>query len=286
MAKNLIIGAFTNYNYNQLKPWVESIDSCGFKGDKVMVIGQSSVETRAELIKRGFTLVDMQPINLPIHVARFMYIYDYLSQNKDKYDIVVTTDVKDVYFQKDPCEWVLGALGNKHLIAASESIRYKDESWGDDNLMQCYGPYVHNIFKDNKIYNVGTIGGEVEYVADMCFNIFTNAVNRPIPIVDQAVYNVLINTHPFKDAIHFADHEEGWAIQLGTTGDPSKMDTFRPHLTEPEPILDYEKGVITTTSGKQHCIVHQYDRIPLWRELVMKKFGQENPDNFFTYRTI
>ena len=28
MAKNLIIGAFTGYNYNQLKPWVESIDLC------------------------------------------------------------------------------------------------------------------------------------------------------------------------------------------------------------------------------------------------------------------
>jgi len=52
--KSLIIGAFTNYNYNQLKPWVESIDECGFTGDKAMVVGNASQETIDELVKRRF----------------------------------------------------------------------------------------------------------------------------------------------------------------------------------------------------------------------------------------
>ena len=63
MAKNLIIGAFTGYNYNQLKPWVESIDSCGFVGDKVMVVGDASNETKDDLKKRGFKLHGMPRIN-------------------------------------------------------------------------------------------------------------------------------------------------------------------------------------------------------------------------------
>ena len=286
MAKNLIIGAFTGYTYNQLKPWVESIDTCGFVGDKVMIVGIASEETKSELEKRGFKLVLMENNpHIPIHVARFMYIYDYLRSNDKKYNMVVTTDVKDVYFQKDPCKWLTDNLGSKHLAAGSESIRYKDEAWGNENLMQCYGPYIHDIFKNNIIYNVGTFGGECEYVKDMCFNIFTNAVNRPIPIVDQAVYNVLINTQPYKDAVLFANQEDGYAVQLGTTGDPSKMDTFRPHLVEAEPIFDFESELVTTSKGTPHCIVHQYDRVPKWKELVMKKFNQEDPDKFFVYRT-
>jgi hypothetical protein len=52
--KSLIIGAFTNYNYNQLKPWVESIDECGFTGDKAMVVGNASQETIDELVKTEF----------------------------------------------------------------------------------------------------------------------------------------------------------------------------------------------------------------------------------------
>jgi len=65
--KSLIIGAFTNYNYNQLKPWVESIDECGFTGDKAMVVGNASQETIDELVKRNFIIIKMHDIKAPIH---------------------------------------------------------------------------------------------------------------------------------------------------------------------------------------------------------------------------
>ena len=44
--KSLIIGAFTNYNYNQLKPWVESalsVNNSNF--EIVMVAGNTTKET-------------------------------------------------------------------------------------------------------------------------------------------------------------------------------------------------------------------------------------------------
>jgi len=288
MAKNLIIGAFSGYNYNQLKPWVESIDLCGFKGSKVMIVGDASDDTCEHLIHHGFELIAMPKINAPIHVARFWSIYDYLYRNPI-YDIVVTTDVKDVYFQGDPCKWIVDNRGDKSLVAGSESIRYQDEPWGNENLLQTYGHDVYNRFKGNIIFNVGTIGGKSHYVRDMCFNIFTNAINRPIPIVDQAVYNVLLNTQPYKDSVLFTNQEDGWAVQLGTTGDPSKINQFRPFLTEPEPIFNYHSKTITTTAGIPHCIVHQYDRVPIWKSLMMNKFGQEevtlSGPEYFTYRT-
>ena len=288
MAKNLIIGAFSGYNYNQLKPWVESIDLCGFKGSKVMIVGDASDDTCEHLIHHGFELIAMPKINAPIHVARFWSIYDYLYRNPI-YDIVVTTDVKDVYFQRDPCKWIVDNRDDKSLVAGSESIRYQDEPWGNENLLQTYGHDVYSRFKGNTIFNVGTIGGKSHYVRDMCFNIFTNAINRPIPIVDQAVYNVLLNTQPYKDSVMFTDQEDGWAVQLGTTGDPSKINQFRPFLTEPEPIFNYHSKTITTTAGIPHCIVHQYDRVPVWKSLMMNKFGQEevtlSGPEYFNYRT-
>lgn len=280
--KDLIIGAFTNYNYNQLKPWVESIDELyGSENiEKVMVVGNASQETRDELIKRNFTLVDMPQAQIPIHVLRFLSIYEYLRVNHIKYRYVVTTDVKDVYFQMNPFQWLENNLGSCKLVAGSESMKYKDEPWGNENLMQAYGPYVHNIFKDNTIYNVGTIGGESEYVKDIVFNIFTNATNRPIPIVDQAVYNVLIQTVPYSEITYFAYQLDGWACQAGTTVDPSKIEQFRPHLVEAEPT--FEDGVVKTSLGQPFCIVHQYDRVPEWKKFVEKKYGQED---LITFRT-
>jgi hypothetical protein len=281
--KDLIIGAFTNYNFNQLRPWVESIEECGFKGDKVMVVGNHSPETLHELEKRNFFLVDMPKLNIPVHVLRFLAIYDYLKDVHSHYRYVVTTDVKDVYFQTNPIDWLEENLKFKKLVAGSEGMLYKDEPWGNDNLFQTYGTYVHELFKNNKIYNVGTIGGDAEYVKDLVFNIFTNATNRPIPIVDQAVYNVLLQTQPYKDVTLFADQWLGWACQAGTTVDPSKINAFRPYLVEKEPI--FKDGKVLTSLGRPFSIVHQYDRVPEWKQFVMEKYNQEDQSKFFTYRT-
>ena len=279
--KSLIIGAFTNYNYNQLKPWVESIDECGFTGDKAMVVGNASQETIDELVKRNFIIIPMSDIKAPIHVARFLSIYDFLKNNWQNYNHVVTTDVKDVYFQTNPITWLELNLKGKKLVAGSEGMRYKDEPWGNENLMQTYGPYVHDQFKNNEIYNVGTIGGVSEYVKDIVFNILFNAINRPIPICDQAVYNVLIQTQPFKGVTYFAKQLDGWACQAGTTVDPTKIESFRPHLLEPEP--KFENGVVKTSLGEPFVIVHQYDRVPVWKEHIKQKYHQEE---LITFRTV
>ena len=196
---------------------------------------------------------------------------------------MVTTDVKDVFFQTNPMDWLHYNLRDLKLVAGSEGMLYKDEPWGNENLMQAYGPMVHEEFKNNKIYNVGTIGGDAEYVKDMVFNIFWNAVNRPIQICDQAVYNVLIQTQPFKDRIFFAEQSDAWACQAGTTVDPSKIEMFRPFLTEKEPI--FEDGLVKTHDGHIFSIVHQYDRVPEWKQFIQEKYNQEPPESFFTYRT-
>jgi len=218
--------------------------------------------------------------NIPIHVLRFLSIYDFLNNHWQEYDYVVTTDVKDVYFQASPFEDIkrLCEMGYK-LIIASEGLKYKDEPWGNENLYQTYGQYVYDQFKENQIFNVGTFGGTSEYVKDMVFNIFTNATNRPIPIVDQAVFNVLINTQPFKEVVA---KTIDWAAELGTTMDPSKIEHFRPNLLCAEPI--FENGLVKYGTVP-YPIVHQYDRVPVLKKFVQEKYGQEDESQLFIYRT-
>jgi hypothetical protein len=281
--RDLIIGGCTNYGINELKPWVMSINEvCDENVSKVMCVGNATQETRDWLLSQGFAIVDMPQVpNIPVHVLRFFSIHEYLRAHWDLYRFVITTDVKDIYFQSNPFTWLEENLLNYKLVAGSESIRYKDEPWGNENLYQTYGPYVYKQFCNNEIYNVGTIGGVSEYVKDLVFNIFTNAVNRPIPIVDQAVYNVLIQTQPYKDNIFFAKQSDGWACQAGTTVDPSKLETFRPYLLEAEP--NFINDEVLTSLGKPFAIVHQYDRVPEWKKFIKSKYKQE--DEVITFRT-
>jgi len=283
--KDLIVGGCTNYGINQLKPWILSVNETMPDADKVMCVGNASPETRNWLSEQGFDIVNMPNMNVPIHVLRFLSIYDYLRKNWEKYRYVVTTDVKDVFFQSSPFKWMEDNFinGTDELVAGSEGMRYCDEPWGNDNLMQAYGPYVHQQFKDNTIYNVGVLGGTSEYMKDLVFNIFTNAINRPIPIVDQAVFNVLINTQPYKSKIFLAQNKHAWACQAGTMVDPSKIEAFRPFLLEGEPV--FEEGVVKTFEHKEYCIVHQYDRVSEWKKFVQQKYEQEDESQLFVYRT-
>ena len=277
--KDLIIGGIFNYGIQQIKPWVLSINEQMSDAHKVMCISNISEDTKKWLVDQDFELVEMPNLKIPVHVLRFFSIYDYLRKNSSKFRYVVTTDVKDVYFQQNPFEYLesvgISDTGRHKMVASSESIRYKDESWGNENLLQTYGSYVHEIFKHNEIYNVGVLGGVSEYIRDLVFNIFINGINRSISIVDQAVYNVLIQTYPYKDAILFNNQLSGWAVQLGTTGDPSKIQGFRPNLTEQEPIFDYDDELVKTADRKVFYIVHQYDRVPQWRQIIEKRYGHE-----------
>ena len=277
--KDLIIGASTGYTWDTLKYWVNSINQSGFDGDKVLVLMNCDRETTMKVANAGFTIIGFEQDaqgnlvykheGIPVHVERFIHIYEHLCRTDYRY--VITTDVKDVIFQKNPIKFIEENIGNKNLMFASESIRYKNEAWGNQNLLETYGQYIYEKFKDKEIYNVGVLAGKGSAMRDLCINIFTAAINRPIPICDQSTFNFMISQHPYIDTSKYMKSEDGWACQLGTTGDPSKIEQFKPHLLEKTPI--FEDGRVWTSHGYEFTIVHQYDRVPEWRQAIEKKYG-------------
>lgn len=280
--KDLIIGGFTNYNYKQLKPWVESVLEFMPDVEKVMIAGNTTQETVDTLTSKGFIVIPMQQTeNLPPHIPRWINVYDFLKKNGHKYNNVVMTDLKDVYFQDNPFEWLNENLGDKKIVAGSESLIYKDEAWGNQNLMDTFGPYVYEQFKNCEIYCVGVLAGKPEYLADLFLHNYLLALRVPAAL-DQGTFNLLMQTHPYKDIVLYAKQGDGWACHAGTVADPRKMDDFRPKLLEPEPI--YKNNIVYTSEGKRFYIVHQYDRVPQWSADVRKRYNLENPADYFIYR--
>jgi hypothetical protein len=81
----------------------------------------------------------------------------------------------------------------------------------------------------------------------------------------------MISMSPYIDTSLYMTSESGWAAQLGTTADPSKIESFRPYLLEAEPqMID---GKVCTSEGKVFTIVHQYDRVPEWRKVIEATYG-------------
>lgn len=298
MSKDLIIGGASNYGWNELKYWVNSITRSGFKGDIVLVATNITKETIDKLLEKNVKIsaygkqdsdgnFTAHSTGAP-HVERFFYIWNFLKEHGDDYDYVITTDTRDVVFQSDPISWIDDVVVNSYerLIASSEGLKYEDEPWGNNNLREAFGPFFHNIYKKELIYNVGTIAGEMEYVRDLLLMIFQVSINRPIPIVDQAVYNVLLQQKPLKEYVKFSSNEDAWAIQLGTTieavkagfGDigasvaqnPSNMILYQTKYKDEQPSMS-DDGFVVNHNSEKFVIVHQYDRTS-WKQKIMEKY--------------
>lgn len=293
--KDLVIGGAANYGWKELKYWVNSIKRSGFDGDIALVTTNIESEDIIKLTDEGVKLTiygNRMPngsytahSNGAPHVERFFYIWNHLNTEVQEYRYVICTDTRDVVFQSNPSIWLENNLVSYSLVSSSEGMRYKNETWGNQNLHDTFGPYFHRIFKENMINNVGTLAGTSEYMQGLMFAIFQMSINRPIPIVDQAVYNVLMNTIPWKYDNYETTNEDAWAIQLGTTigavhsgkGDLGMMykDNIQGYLSlyeDEQPSINSD-GIVVNHEGTPFCIVHQYDRVDSWKDRIVEKYS-------------
>lgn len=298
MTRDLIIGGASGYTWDQLKYWVNSIRKTDFKGDVVLVGTDMTKETIDKLTENGVELslfgekqengdVVAHRNGVP-HVERFYYMWNALNQTKTQYRYIITTDTRDVIFQKNPSHWLESYLTMHSMVCSSEGMRYKNEPWGNQNLYHAFGPYFHNMLKDQMIYNVGTIAGEANLMKSLFLLLFQLSINRPIPIVDQAVFNFITTIYPFNTNTYFAGNSDSWAVQLGTTieavksgaGDigkevvsnPSKLIEYQMKYEDVQPVINDDLQV-KTKNDELYTIVHQWDRIPSLKTKVEEHYA-------------
>jgi hypothetical protein len=266
--KDLIIGCINNYNPQQIKVWVNSINTCGFTGDKVVISFGLPDETIEYLINSGFVVLESKlEANEFIHNRRFLDIWYYL-ESAETYRYVIATDVRDVLFQSNPSDWLEKNL-KKPILASSECIKIKDEDWNNRNVLSNY-PHIHPFIKDKEACNVGTLAGKGDEFKHFCLHLYHFIITKAHSIetyADQAAFNCFVHMSHFKDLIQLAYFEEGWCCQLGTTLDPRIKEEYSPLLLEPIPSYNY-KGEVFNSKGELFCLVHQYDRIPELNSLI------------------
>jgi len=282
--KDIVIGTITNYDFDKIKYWVNSLDNSGFIGTKAMLCYNVSFDVVDELVERGYEIFAFKSNdelrrfeyrdNFSIVVERFLHLWYFLKNAKDKYRYIISTDVKDVIFQTNPSTWLENNLRDKEINVASESIAYTDEDWGNNNLLKSFGPLIHEHNKNNIVYNAGTISGKIDTVLDLFLNIYMlcNGTSHFIEGgggPDQAALNVLLNLKPYKDITNFAGSDDGYAAQLGTTG-PQIYGKYGTKLVDKSPII--LDNMICTSDKKPFSIVHQYDRVPEWKKIIETKY--------------
>ena len=167
--KDIVVGCITGYDFDKIKPWVNSLDRCGFTGTKAMICYNVGYDTLEELVKRNYTILAFKKNdeknrveykdNFSIVVERFLHLWYLLKPFAGQYRYIVTTDVKDVVFQQNPITYkpeygnpddelvILGYLTDLHNQAI-----YGD--FGNSRVILCFGnhEYLNTQLKKNLQY--------------------------------------------------------------------------------------------------------------------------------------
>ena len=264
--KYTIAGCITNYGVDDIKPYVESIEQSGFKGEKLMLVYDVSQEVIEYLNKKGW-LIAQSELQEHIILQRFRDMYALLHQYET--DWIIWTDVKDVIFQKNPIDWIENNSSFTRLFAFSECIKLKDDPWAVVNTGTSFPLEWELGLKDKVSYCAGTIVGELDSIKDLFIQIYrwSKTTANPEQLSDQAAFNALINLEQFKTTTKLIKQEQGFVTQLGTVW--VKQNELP--ILEPTPI--YKDGKFYNQNGDEFVIVHQYDRDPQIKKEIYERYN-------------
>jgi hypothetical protein len=255
--------------------WARSLAASGFMGRKVALVRAPGHGCSEALVGEGFEVSDFSdlPTTGTPYVERFSFLRRYLHHRHQAGDVfrwVVATDVRDVCFQRNPLDY-LACFDPPRLVLSEEGLRYAHAEWNANNMRASFGEEALEMLRDVPACNVGVLAGghrSIECVAFLIEHLSRAAHND---VSDQAALNLLVEELAGAPSVHRANSAEPWACQAGVMADPRRIERNRPHLLGPEPM--WRDGWALTASGKPYAIVHQYDRVPEWREAIAARYG-------------
>jgi hypothetical protein len=249
--RDLVISAISNYLPEKIKVYVESLNNCGFNGDKVMICYNIPQETIDYLIEKGWKCYGAELQGHP-HMKRLVDMWWFLQNDEREWRYIITTDVRDIVWQTNPSDWLEQNLKTE-ILCASECVTYENEAWGYKNIHEGYGPMFWEWIKPNMIGNVGVIAGKHKSVKDLLMlNWLVSQSGDTRHFTDQSSFNFIISNNLVKDKI---DINSDFALQVGTTTKDLKI----------------ENNIIM--NGEiPYVLVHQYDRNVELNNLVINKY--------------
>jgi hypothetical protein len=243
--RNLILGLAEGLDWEQLRPFVESLGHTSFAGELHLFIAGTDEATLAALRTQGVVLHPYRrirferngrvfhpydpplqrfrssritplyprvirglagfspdrlgararlaaPISIP-YVARYFRYYTFLTSSGARYDNVMVTDVRDVFFQRDPFDFEIGE--EVHCFLEDERQTLATERFDRNWLLIAYGEETLRELGDKPIscsgITIAPRNAMLNYLRVMTAELLR--LRRQIAGIDQGVHNYAIH---------------------------------------------------------------------------------------------
>ena len=261
--KNVLLGIIVKYSWAKILPFIKSIIQANFiNSDIIMFVNGLSKSVINNLKSFGVIVYNIPNQFKEVHqiyIERWKIYLDFLNNNKDKYNFVLSVDIKDTIIQNDlfslyeNYKQFLGFSLEESTINNSDYKYWITELFGIDSF---------NKIKNKRIINAGTIWGTINTFIQFSSILYSKLLELCPKSSDQTVVNYLIyQDNILSNCTKIISDEYGPVMTLGLT----MRKNIR--LDDRFNILNYD--------GQIASIIHQYDRHPDIKKIILIKFCPE-----------
>lgn len=270
--KKGLIGLSNNIgtNINKIKVWSKSFKK--HSDGEVILLCANSTENEVKMCKDlGITTIPVSITDLThINHKRLFNTLEYLKSNN--IDLFLITDVFDVIFQSDPFQKM---DLNYDVFVSTEGLTISQEPWNGDVIKKVF-PNELEKCRNKDIICSGVIGGKREPLIRLYERLYflcENSLNGH-NIKDQAALIVMTTNNEIENLKIF-DLNEGWVLHCAVGGPTQFFESwgFKNSLTQRYGgVAQLVGNEITTHTNLKYDIVHQFNRIPQWNEILIKDY--------------
>lgn len=234
--------------------YLRSLAETDFVGDRLIFTTEMDALIRQKAQSLGFVIVDVDPAQISNCMKDRYRIWSYYLE-RCSYDRVITTDAKDVYFQRSPQE-ILEI--DSPVILCSEGMNHSQSSWNftDQQRLQERMTYLRSGFNDWQVLNGGTYAGNPKSLAKVMGSVWLAGLSAESS--DQSALNFVYRHVSTEARILDPNHDH----YIATGESIAKNLMSRPPK--------WEQGQLFASDGQPFAVFHQWDRTQYGIEIAAK----------------
>ena len=187
--KNLLFSIIVKYSWDKILPFIKSFMRNDFRNcDIIFFVSQVTPSLINNLKSYGiyvYVIKDKLDSSHRIYQYRWKLYRDYLKDNKSRYNIVLSVDIRDTIFQKEFFNLYENHepfIGFSYESATINKLIHKD--W----IIDTFGYEIFKTIKDKRTINAGTIWGTSDKFYEFS-NILYNKLLEYPQVLDQTLLN-------------------------------------------------------------------------------------------------
>lgn len=259
--KDLIMGAISYFSLENITLFFRSLEQTGFSGEVVIFIENLEQQTQDVLrdVKINVKLIPIQRTgsenDFLINDYRYSLYYNFLLAEGKRFNNILLTDVRDVFFQTNPFQenWSKESI----TVTKEPLFIHQEYNFNAPWILKKFGPEVLSAIQHQPILCSGTIFGPTEFIIDllkeMSHVLFDNEY---VPLSDQSSLNYLVHTGIIKP-VAYSDNENGPIMTLALENQ----------------IKFNQDNQVLLRNGHIASILHQYNRHDHLDKLLKSHFS-------------